>query len=115
MPLEASFAFLLPLPFDLRLLVRLGMTGHELSRMLEERILVERFIEKKIGLIVRVSHNEALAYFEKHREAFPGKRFPEVQQKIESALLAHKINTEVDGYLADLRTRAEIRINPLEP
>jgi len=96
------------------LLARLEMTGPELSRMLEERLLVEHFVERKIGLIVRVSHSEALAYFEGHREAFPGKRFTEVQKEIEGALLAHKINTEVDGYLADLRSRAEIRVNPLE-
>ncbi len=96
------------------LLTRLDMTTRELSRMLEERLLVERFIERKIGLIVRVNHDEALAYFEGHREVFPGKRFSEVRKMIETALLTHKINTEVDGYLADLRTRAEIRINPPE-
>lgn len=96
------------------LLFRLDMTGPELSRLLEERLLVERFIERKIGLIVHVSHDEALAYFEGHREDFPGKRFIEVQKMIETALLAHKVNTEVDGYLADLHTRADIRINLLE-
>lgn len=96
------------------LLVRLDMTGPELSRMLEERLLVERFIGRKIGLIVRVSHEETAAYFEGHRGDFPGKRFTEVQKQIEDALLADKINAEVDEYLADLRRRAEIRINPLE-
>jgi hypothetical protein len=90
---------------------RLGMTRAELNRMLGERLLVERFIEKKISLLARVSHNEAQAYFDGHPGEFKGRRFSEVQKKIVAALTDQKVGRQVDEYLAELRGRAEIRIN----
>lgn len=97
------------------LLERLDMTSAEISRMLGERLLVERFIERKIGLLVRVTHDEAAAYFEEHSKEFDGKRFPEAQKAVTEILLVQKIDKEVEGYLAELRSKAEIRMNSLGP
>lgn len=94
------------------LLSRLGMSREELDRMLGERLLVERFIEKKISLLVRVRHDEALAYYEGHPDELRGKRFSEVQKKIIAVLTEEKIGRQVDEYVAELRSRAEIRVNP---
>lgn len=94
------------------LLARLDMSSEELGRMLGERLLVGRFIEKKVSLMVRVTHDEALTFYESHPKEFRGKRFSEVQKKITAILTDQKIGRQIDDYVAELRSRADIRINP---
>ncbi len=93
-------------------LSKLDMTEEQLSRMLEERLTVERFVEKKIALFVRVSRDEAEQYFSRHPERFKGKQFLEVQKVIMAGLQARKVDEQLDRYVAELQSRADIRINP---
>jgi len=93
-------------------LAGLNMTKDELSRMLGERLLVERFIEKKVGLFVRVSRDEAQTYFDEHPSEFKDKRFPDVQKKITALLMERRLGQQVEQYLAELRGRADVRVNP---
>lgn len=97
------------------LLARLEMTEGELAALLAERLLVERFIEKKISLFARIGRDEAERYFREHPEEFRGLRFSEAQARISALLARRKANQQLDLYLADLRKRADIRINPLTP
>ena len=92
-------------------LAELGMTAQELSRMVEERILVERFVGKKVGLFVRVSREEAETYFNEHTAEFKEKHFQDVQKKILAHLTERKLGQQLDQYLAELRGKADIRIN----
>jgi hypothetical protein len=94
------------------LLARLDMTAEQLGRMLGERLLVERFVEKKIGLFVRISRGEAQDYFNSHPEEFKGKRFQEAQKAITAMLSEQKLEQQVAQYLAELKSRADIRLNP---
>ncbi len=96
--------------FD-QFLDRLGMSRDQLGRMLGERLLVERFIEKKIGLFIRVTRDEALEYFNRHPEQFKGKQFPEVQKAILAGLQGQKLDQQVTQYLAELKGKADIRAN----
>jgi hypothetical protein len=93
-------------------LQRLQVTPEQLGRMLGERLLVERFVEKKIGLFVRVGRDEVRKYFDGHPEEFKGKRFPEVSKAIVSLLSDEKTGQQITHYLAELRNKADIRINP---
>ncbi len=93
-------------------LAKQDMTREQLGRMLGERLLVERFIEKKIRLFVRVGHDEAQEYFNSHSAEFKGRSFPEVQKTITAELGASKLDQQVAQYLADLKSRADIRMNP---
>ncbi len=93
-------------------LAKQDMTREQLGRMLGERLLVERFIEKKIGLFVRVGHDEAQEYYNSHPLEFKDKRFPEVQKVITAGLAARKLDQQVAQYLADLKGKADIRMNP---
>jgi hypothetical protein len=102
-PSDASFADFLKAQ---------DMTQQELGRMLGERLLVERFVEKKVGLFVRVNRGEAQSYFDDHPAQFQGKRFQDVQKAITAFLLDRKIGQQLDQYVAELRARADIRINP---
>lgn len=93
-------------------LARTGLTEKQLARMLKERLLVERFVERKIGLFARVSRDEAESYFREHSEEFKGRRFAEVQKAVSALLSAQKVSQQLDQYVAELRSRADIRINP---
>ena len=95
-------------------LSRAGMTERQLRRMLGERLVVERFVEQKIGLYARVNRDDVQSYYREHQEAFAGRRFSEVQQEIEALLSSQMAMQQLDSYLAELRTRATIRVNPLE-
>lgn len=89
-----------------------NMTGQEFSRMLGEQLLVERFVEKKVGLFVRVSNEQALAYFEQHADEYKNRRFQDVQKDIYALLTENKMSRQLDQYIAELRSKADIRINP---
>ena len=93
-------------------LQRTEMTPEQLGRMLGERLLVERFVKKKIGLFVRVGRDEARKYFDGHPEEFKGKRFPEVSKTIIALLSEKKTGRQITNYLAELRNKADVRINP---
>ncbi len=93
-------------------LARLDITKEQLGRMLGERLLVEKFIEKKIGLYVHVSREEARDFFNSHPAEFKGKSFPEVQKPIEAMLTNQKLGQQVAQYLSELRSKADIRLNP---
>ncbi len=91
-------------------LAGLDMTRQELAHMLGEQLLVERFVEKKVGLAVRVGREEAQLYFIEHSEEFKDKRFQDVQKMILALLTDRKIGRQLDLYLAELRGKADIRI-----
>ncbi len=92
-------------------LAGLEMSKEQLDRMVAERLLVERFVDKKIGLFVRVSRDEAQSYYDAHPAEFKGKRFPEVQKQITALLFEEKLDRQVDQYLAELRSKADVRMN----
>jgi SurA-like protein len=93
-------------------LARLDITREQLGRMLGERLLVEKFIEKKIGLYVHVSRDEARDYFNNHPAEFKDKRFEEAQKMITAMLTGQKLQQQAAQYLAELRSKADIRLNP---
>jgi hypothetical protein len=93
-------------------LVRLDITREQLGRMLGERLLVEKFIEKKIGLYVHVSRDEARDYFNNHPAEFKDKRFEEAQKVVTAMLTGQKLEQQAAQYLAELRSKANIRLNP---
>jgi peptidyl-prolyl cis-trans isomerase SurA len=95
-------------------LARTGLTEERLSRMLGDRLLIERFVEKKIGLFARVSREETQSYFQDHPKEFQDKRFAQVQKPITALLSAQKVSQQLDLYVGELRDRAVLRLNPLQ-
>jgi len=92
-------------------LAALDMTRQDLARMLGEQLLVERFVEKKVGLFVRVTREEAESYFNEHAAEFKDKRFQDVQKMISALLMEKKMGLQLAQYLAELRGRANIRVS----
>ena len=92
---------------------RTGLTEERLSRMLGDRLLIERFVERKISLFARVSRDEAQSYFQDHPDEYKDIRFAQAQKSITALLTQQKVSQQLDQYVADLRDRAVIRLNPL--
>jgi hypothetical protein len=92
-------------------LIALDLTERELARMLGERLLVQKFIEKKVGLFVRVTREETRSFFETHADRFPGKSFHDVQKAVEELLTEQKVEQQLTRYIAELRGKAALRIN----
>lgn len=88
------------------------LTEQELRRMLGEQLLVEKFVEKKVGLFVRVTREVAQSYFDDHATQFPGKRFQDVQKTIMETLMDRMVGQQLDKYVAELRGKTDIRVNP---
>ena len=78
--------------------------------MLGERLLVERFVEKKVGLFIRVSRDEAQRYFEEHAAEYTNMRFQDLQKTIVALLIDQKIEARLNQYVAELRSKADLRI-----
>lgn len=95
-------------------LARAGMTEEHLDRMLGERLVVERFVQRKIELYARVSREDVRSYYDEHRDAYADRQLSEVQAEIEALLSAQMAAQQLDAYVAELRTRADIRVNSLE-
>jgi hypothetical protein len=92
-------------------LAGLDMTRQELARMLGEQLLAQRFVEKKVGLFVRVGREEAENYFNGHAAEFKDKHFQDVQKTIVALLTEQKMGLQLAQYLAELRARADIRMS----
>ncbi len=94
------------------MLADLEISFAELARLLGEQLLIERFVEKKVGLFVRVGREEAQAYFTDHPSEFREGRFQDVQKAITAMLTQRKIENQLDQYVAEIRAKADIRIRP---
>lgn len=88
-----------------------GLSEPELRRVIGEQTLVRKFIEKKFGLFVRVTREEAEQYYNAHRNEYPDRDFSEVQKSIMARLGDERVGRQLDQYTAELRARADIRIN----
>lgn len=93
------------------MLSKAGMTEAQLRHMLAERLFVERFLEKRITIFVRVGREEALAYYQSHPREFNGRRFSEAYRDIVAVISAQKQERQIEQYLAELRAKANIRMN----
>lgn len=95
-------------------MTQVDMSPDQLRKMLSERLVVERFVEKKVGLFIRISRDEALDYFNRNAARFKGKSFQDVQKEITAILQSQKLDQQMSRYLEELRSKAEIRVRPLE-
>jgi len=92
-------------------LARTDLNDAQLTKLVGERLLVERFVEKKIGLFARVGRDEVQAYINEHPGEFKDKRFAEVQKQVTAYLSLQKVGQQLDQYVEELRSRTFIRIN----
>jgi hypothetical protein len=83
--------------------VLVGLKAEQVRDLVRQYLVCRRYIEKKIGLQVRIGVKE---YYEKHRARFGDRPLEEVRPAVEEALYEEKL----DAWFADAVTRAKVRI-----
>jgi hypothetical protein len=97
-----------------KLLDDMGAGENQLRRLLKEQLVVQRFLDKKIGLFARATRDEVQEYYAGHPREFSGKSFAEVQKELTVVLSQQKAGQQLEQFIADLKGRADIRMNRLQ-
>lgn len=87
-----------------------GPTPEEWDRLVADRTLADRFIQFRFGDFVPVTRDQEQAYYDKHRQAYPGS-FEAEQPKIHALLVPQVKQRRIDRFLQDLRDGADVRID----
>ncbi len=85
---------------------RLGLEGADE----DDKIMIERFIDRRIKAFILIPMERARDFYEKNKDRFGGKDFLEVKDEINLYLLEEETNLRLERYLKELREKADIRI-----
>ncbi len=88
------------------------ITRDELKNNLRDQILVVKYVDRRIRAFVRVTPDEEKKYYERHEKDFAAKNFTEAEPDIKRLLTERETNRKLDEYLRDLKSKADIIINP---
>lgn len=92
-------------------LQRHALFTEDLEEMAKDYLMVNQFIEERIGFFIIVLPDEISQYYAEHREAFGDKSVSEVKNEIEDRLLERKKSERLKLLLAKLRAEARIQVN----
>jgi hypothetical protein len=101
-------AFRSPKDF-LAFLFQIDATEEELTAILRRTLRVRRYLESRLGRL-RPSPGEVEAFYASHTADFGGRPLADVSDDIAARLSATRADAETKALLADLRSRADIRI-----
>lgn len=87
------------------------MTEADMREQLKDQLLIRRFIERRIRLIVRVDMEEVRRFFEANKEGMGDRSFQEFRDELRELLIEKKTNERLDEYRKELREKADIRYN----
>ncbi len=88
------------------------ITKSELKNNLRDQLLVVKYIDRRIKAFVRITPDEEKKYYERHKKDFGGKKFEDAEPAIKSLLTERETNRKLEDYLRDLKSKADIIINP---
>jgi parvulin-like peptidyl-prolyl isomerase len=92
----------------------LGLSESDLDRLVAEQLLVRRLVEQRIEFFVFVSPTEVDEVYaaEAESERFATLAPEAAKRQIEQRLFEAKVREKQRSYLARLRTRSSIQLNP---
>jgi hypothetical protein len=93
-------------------LQRDGINDGELKENLSDQILVVKYVDLRIRAFVLVTPEEEKKYYGEHKEDFGNRDFAQVEPEIKRLITEQKTDKKLDEYLRDLKTKADIIINP---
>ncbi len=91
-----------------RLLARYDLDRAALEERIAREVLLGRYLDRRIGLLVFVSPDEVQRYYEQNRASFGGS-FEAVEPEIRSYLSRVKYRDALAEYIQSLRARGEVR------
>lgn len=87
------------------------MTEADLREQLKDQLLIQRFIERRVRLLVRVDMDEVKRFFEANKEGMGDRGFREFRDELRDLLIEKKTNERLEEYRKELRAKADIRYN----
>ncbi|MDH4099990.1 MAG: SurA N-terminal domain-containing protein [Nitrospirota bacterium] len=87
------------------------MTEADMREQLKDQLLIRRFIERRIRLMVRVDMEEVKRFFEANKEGMGDQNFREFRDELREFLIEKKTNERLEEYRKELREKADIRFN----
>ena len=90
-------------------LAEIEITEEELTATLRRMLRVRRYLESRLGRL-RASPADVEAYYAAHAAELGGRPLADVSDEIAARLSAGRADAETKALLADLRSRADIRI-----
>ncbi len=92
-----------------RFLARHGIDRAVLRERLAREVLLGRYLDQRIGLLVFVTPDEVEAFFRANRQQFGGVDLAEAEPRIRAYLQRRKYRDALVDYVQSLRSRAEVR------
>jgi hypothetical protein len=87
-----------------------GPTPEEWDRLIADHELAARFLQFRFGDFVPVTRDQEQAYYQRHRDAYPGS-FEAEQPRIHARLVPQVRARRIERFLTELRDRADVRID----
>ena len=99
-------------------LLRVGLTSEKLDEIVEQRLMMEKYLDFRFRNFVVIGQNETVDYYNqvyvpRFKARSPGRIVPtleQVREEIERTLMESKIESDTDAFLDTARERAEIVI-----
>lgn len=94
-----------------KLPVPAGLSHDEWFAMLGDHLLADRFIAFRFAGFMPIPRDQLLTYYHQHRDQFPGS-FADAEETIRTALTPQVRQQQIDAYIEELRSTADVRIDP---
>ncbi|MFZ5877652.1 MAG: RDD family protein [Nitrospirota bacterium] len=98
-----------------RALDRLGWGREDLHAWIADELRVAEFLNQRIYFFVIIPPQDVDAYIEDHRNEFEGISSDDARELAGKRLVQERGNARRDQFLAGLREKATIRLNPIDP
>jgi uncharacterized RDD family membrane protein YckC len=95
-------------------LARLGWGQDDLKAWATDDLRATEFLDQRIYFFIIIPPQDVDAYYESHREEFTGLSIEEARDIAGKRLVQERGDRKRDQFLAGLREKATIRINPVE-
>jgi hypothetical protein len=106
----ARFKAEFPRPAEFKaFLFAIDATEEDLTSILRRSLRVRRYLESRLGRL-RPAAREVEAWYQAHASDYRGRTLAEASDEIAARLGASRADAETKALLADLRSRADIRI-----
>lgn len=92
-----------------RLLARYDLDRAALEERIAREVLLGRYLERRIGLLVFVSPDEVQRYYQQNQARFGGAPLEAVEAEIRTYLSRVKYRDALAEYIQSLRSRGEVR------
>ncbi|MFZ5861632.1 MAG: RDD family protein [Nitrospirota bacterium] len=97
-----------------RALDRLGWDRDDLKAWITDELRVSEFLDQRIYFFVMIAPQDVDAYIERHREDFADMPIEDARDLAGKRLVRERGDAKRDQFLAGLREKATIRMNPIE-